>query len=489
MTAPDKTPRIGDRLGHGRFELLAKLGEGGMSLVFRAYDHALRREVALKLLQPRYVGRPEREQRLLNEAAYLRRLQGQPRIVELVDAGVFEELGGWPWLATRVLEGKTLNWLFVGDKLECDAILTITQQVAECIEACHRCGIVNRDLTPTNVMVVDPATHAIELFDFSHAGSLDAPQVAAGMPGRLTGEFDAPGSVGYMSPEQACKAPPDPMMDVFGFGALIYELVTRQTPYAEIGDREAFIQAQSQGRLEPLRLHAWAYDVPDRLGELVLACTQRSPLQRPTMGEVVRRLEQLGSVAVRPGHRVNPSMRRKLLLPAAIVAAVGASLAVVAWQRLPSSIDANANAEPAAVADELAPAALPRDPSVPEAPSPANTETGTHVGAVPPLADPRPESPAKAKHEPRVDSEMRPPVVATCDGVVTKAKAAAGERDWETALRLAGRTECWPSKRERLRLEVSAYASLGRWADCVRVGGSSNDPEIQARVTTCERSR
>lgn len=488
MTAPDTTPRIGDRLGHGRFELLAKLGEGGMSLVFRAYDHALRREVALKLLQPRYVGRPEREQRLLNEAAYLRRLQGQPRIVELVDAGVFEELGGWPWLATRVLEGKTLNWLFVGDKLECDAILTITRQIAECIEACHRCGIVNRDLTPTNVMVVDSATHAIELFDFSHAGSLDAPQVAAGMPGRLTGEFDAPGSVGYMSPEQACKAPPDPMMDVFGFGALIYELVTRQTPYAEIGDREAFIQAQSQGRLDPLRLHAWAYDVPDGLGELVHACTQGSPVQRPTMGEVVRRLEQLGGVAARPGHRVNPSMRRKLLLPAVIVAAVGASLAVVAWQRLPSSFDANADdiAEP--VADELAPVArnLPRDPSVPEAPSPENAK------AVPPIDDPRPESPAKAKHEPRVDGDLRPnqpTMVAKCDGVVTTAKAAAGKRDWETALRLAGRTECWPSKRERLRLEVSAYASLGRWADCVRVGGSSNDPEIQARVTTCERSR
>jgi serine/threonine protein kinase len=497
MTAPDMSPRIGDRLGHGRFELLAKLGEGGMSLVFRAYDHALRREVALKLLQPRYVGRPEREQRLLNEAAYLRRLQGQPRIVELVDAGVFEKLGGWPWLATRVLEGKTLNWLFVGEKLECEAILTIVRQIAECIEACHRCGIVNRYLTPTNVMVVDPATHAIELFDFSHAGSLDAPQVAAGMPGRLTGEFDAPGSVGYMSPEQACKAPPDPMMDVFGFGALIYELVTRQTPYAEIGDREAFIQAQSQGRLEPLRLHAWAYDVPEGLGELVHACTQRSPLQRPTMGEVVRRLEQLGGVAARPGHRVNPSMRRKLLLPAAIVAVVGASLAVVAWQRLPSSIDANSNAdvEPAVVADELAPVArnLPRDPSVPEAPSPANAQAGTHVGTGPPIVDPRPEPPTKAKHEPRVDDgKIRPnppTMVATCDGVVSTAKAAAGERDWETALRLAGRTECWPSKRERLRLEVSAYASLGRWADCVRVGGSSNDPEIQARVTTCERSR
>src|SRR5690606_10036558 len=112
VNAPSKAPDVNERVGDGRFELLAKLGEGGMSVVYRAHDHLLQTEVALKLLQPRYVGRPEREQRLINEARYLRRLQGQPHIVKLIDGGRLNDFG-WPWLATEVLEGKTLNWLFI----------------------------------------------------------------------------------------------------------------------------------------------------------------------------------------------------------------------------------------------------------------------------------------------------------------------------------------------------------------------------------------
>lgn len=493
MIAADLTPRIGDRLGHGRFELLAKLGEGGMSLVFRARDHVLDREVALKLLLPRYVGRPEREQRLLNEAAYLRRLQGQPRIVEFVDSGTFDELGGWPWLATAVLDGTTLNWLLIDRKLERDAILIITRQIAQCLESCHRCGIVNRDLTPTNVMVVDPATYAIELFDFSHAGSLDAPKVAAGMPGRLTGEFDAPGSFGYMSPEQVLKAPPDPIMDVFGFGALLYEIVTGQTPYAAMGHREAFILAQKLGQLEPLRLHAWAYDVPEALGELVHACTQRSPTQRPTMSEISRRLEQLGAVAIPPVRAVQPSAaariraRRKLLAASTVT-----SIAALAWIGVSLALGRDeADDHVDADAQVLAPTAEPS----PEPPSHVEPETITSPEPVtsptddPPVAPKRPEPRKKPKREPQLADRGTLTTTAACEGVVTAAKTAAGKRDWETALRLASRTECWPSKRDRLRLEVNAYASLGRWADCIRVGSSSNDPEIQARVATCERSR
>lgn len=495
MTAPDMTPRIGDRLGDGRFQLLAKLGEGGMSLVFFAQDHLRQRDVALKLLQPRYLGRPDREQRLLNEVEYLRRLQGQPRIVELVDAGRFDELGGWPWLATEVLEGRTLNWLFLEAKLEWEVVLTIIRQVAESLDACHRCGIVNRDVTPTNVMVVDPDTHAIKLFDFSHAGSVDAPRVAAGTPGRLTGEFDAPGTVGYMSPEQACKAPPDPTMDVFGFGALVYELVTHETPYAAVGDRDAFIQAQSQGGLEPLRLHAWAYDVPEELGELVQACTQRSAAQRPTMSEVLRRLEQLGGVAVAPEPSAAAWRSATAMRVGALIGVLLVVLVFIAWRQLSTpDVDAGASLDAAVAAEP----AIPPDPDeiadIDASTSGAKDESTDGSDALSPIADLPPEPPTKqakapSKPKPRADDDGTKPNTTACDGVVAAATAAADGRDWDTVLRLTRRSECWPSKRERLHLEVSAHAALGRWADCVRVGRSSSDPKTQALVESCERSQ
>ena len=110
MPAANTMPAVGEVIGEGRFELLGKLGEGGMSLVFLARDLELGRQVALKLLLPRYVGRPEREQRLINEAEYLRRLKGHPNIIEFVAEGRLHDRGDWPWLATEVLQGTVLDW-------------------------------------------------------------------------------------------------------------------------------------------------------------------------------------------------------------------------------------------------------------------------------------------------------------------------------------------------------------------------------------------
>lgn len=87
MPETSESPAVDASIANGRFELLAKLGEGGMSGVFRAQDHHLGGEVALKLLLPRYFGRPEREQRIINEGEYLGRLRGHPNIVEISDCG------------------------------------------------------------------------------------------------------------------------------------------------------------------------------------------------------------------------------------------------------------------------------------------------------------------------------------------------------------------------------------------------------------------
>ncbi|MFO7567811.1 MAG: serine/threonine-protein kinase [Enhygromyxa sp.] len=291
-TTTFEPPTIGDVLGEGRFELLARLGDGGTSIVFRARDRFLDREVALKLLHPRYVGRPEREQRLINEAEYLRRVQGHPHIIEYIDSGRLRDLHAWPWLATEVLHGTVLGWVLVRGRLGVPRTLSVARQILEALRACHAAGLVHRDTTPNNLFQLDDG-ETVKLFDFSHAADFRGPKLAVGAPERLTGVFDVPGTHGYMGPEQVQQDFADPSMDVFGFGILLYELVTGKNPYANLSERGAFIKAQRDGTLKPPRLHAWAYQAPEELEQLVHDCTQREPEQRPTIDALVERLAAL----------------------------------------------------------------------------------------------------------------------------------------------------------------------------------------------------
>lgn len=289
-------PGVGELVADGRFELLGQLGEGGMSTVFIAADHVLGREVALKLLTARYVGRSEREQRLINEAEYLRRVQGHPNVIEFIDAGRLNDRSGWPWLATEIMRGEDLDWLFIRGKVEIPQVVSIARQIASALAACHEAGIVHRDVTPSNVFLLDDE-RTVKLFDFSHAADLSAAKVVAGASERLTGVFETPGTLGYMGPEQVVNAPPDTSMDAFGFGVLLFRMVTGRDPYRQFSDRDAFIKAQREGALEQPRLHAWAYDAPDELADLVHDCTQRDGEQRPTMLDIVARLDALAAPA------------------------------------------------------------------------------------------------------------------------------------------------------------------------------------------------
>ncbi len=281
-------PQPGQVVGD-RFELFERLGEGGMAVVHRAHDRVRDRPVALKLLIPRYLGRPEREQRIVDEAEYLDRLQGQPGIVQLVAAGRLADHHDWPFLATELLVGRALQWVLIDHKFSHDHLHAVAMQIATALAACHAAGIVHRDVTPDNVFV-DEATMTAKLFDFSHAGSLTAPRVPAGADGRLTGVHDIPGTGGYMAPEQAMAAPAITAMDVFAFGVLLHELVTGRNPFPA-SDRSAFIHAQRHGGIRIPRLDAWAYQLSEAWADLIESCTASDASERPSMARVVALLE------------------------------------------------------------------------------------------------------------------------------------------------------------------------------------------------------
>jgi len=283
-------PQTGQVLGQ-RYELAERLGDGGMAVVYRAFDRVEGRQVALKLLTPRYLGRPEREQRIIDEAEYLRQLRGHPNIVELVDAGRFADHHDWPFLATELLAGRALHWILIDRTFSRANIHTIAAQLAAALETCHAHGIVHRDLTPANVFV-DEATMQVELFDFSHAGSLTTPRLPSGSGGRLTGIHDIPGTSGYMGPEQAMAAPAVAAMDVFAFGVLLHELITGRNPFPD-SDRSRYIQAQRAGGLKVPRLDAWAYQLPEAWADLIESCTDNELVKRPTMARVASLLETI----------------------------------------------------------------------------------------------------------------------------------------------------------------------------------------------------
>src|SRR5690606_39023694 len=150
-----------------------------------------------------------------------------------------------------------------------------------------------RDITTSNVYVCrapdDDAPDQVKLFDFSHAGRLDGPRGAPGTAGRITGKHDVPGTHGYMSPEQARAEPVTTAMDVFAFGAVLYEPTPRNVLF-DIRDRTQYIELLAREGVEVPRLQAWAYEIPEALAELTNACTNFDPAARPSMDEVVDEL-------------------------------------------------------------------------------------------------------------------------------------------------------------------------------------------------------
>lgn len=305
VTSVDDTaaplPRVGEFLDE-RFEIRALLGEGGMGHVFRALDRRLGREVALKLIVPRYLGRPEREQRFLRELELGQRAARDPHLVEVVDGGRLRT--GWPFLVMELVEGRALaNRLALGP-LRVHVAARMARQVAGAIRTLHRSGVVHRDITPANVITL---RNDAVLIDLSHAGDAAAPRLPLGHPGRLTRDNEVPGSHHYMPPEQARAEPAQPAMDVYAFGVTLADMLTGLT--AENFSREVFIELQREGKVEPPRIDIRIHThVPRALAELVEACTALDPGSRPTMDEIVARLDDALATLGMPADSSGPGM-------------------------------------------------------------------------------------------------------------------------------------------------------------------------------------
>jgi serine/threonine-protein kinase len=217
----------------GRYELLIRLGAGGMGEVWRARDHDLQRDVALKFLPEAFAGDALRLSRFAQEARAASQLN-HPNIVTIHEIG---EAAGLHYIVMELVHGRTLRELVAeGRLLSVRRLLEIGAQVADGLAKAHAAGIVHRDLKPENVMVTDDGFAKILDFGLAklRAGGSDAlrqpfdsdaptwpdapsPRTAAGV---------VLGTVGYMSPEQAKGRSVDYRTDQFTLGAMLYELAT-----------------------------------------------------------------------------------------------------------------------------------------------------------------------------------------------------------------------------------------------------------------------
>jgi serine/threonine protein kinase len=238
-------PAAGERVGP--YEILGRLGSGGMGLVFSAWDSRLQRDVAIKLLRDEYADSETRE-RFLHEARAASGLN-HPNICTVFDLG---EQDGDPYLVMELLKGETLRSHILRGPMSPEEVVHTAAEIAEALAAAHARGVIHRDIKPANIFLVDKPTGGWQ------AKVLDFGLAKIDVGGELEPEFQATGfgwtvgTVSYMSPEQARGEALDARSDLFSLGVVLYEMATGHVPFRGATSALVFVRLLGHAP-EPLR--------------------------------------------------------------------------------------------------------------------------------------------------------------------------------------------------------------------------------------------
>lgn len=307
---------IGETLGH--FRILEMIGAGGMGVVYRAHDERLDRDVALKVLPPGTLADDTTRKRFRLEALTLSRLN-HPNIATVHD---FNDQQGADFLVMELIQGGTLDEKILGAPLPEREVLRLGIQLAQGLAAAHSEGVIHRDLKPGNVRITPDGRLKILDFGLATLRRLEWNEKADTVD--LGDAVLVAGSPPYMAPEQLLGEVVDARSDIYGAGAVLYEMVTGRRPFAESHGPRLVDSVLHAPPVPPRDLNA---RLSPGLEAIVLKCLDKDPARRyQSARELLVDLERL-SVPMAPATRPQPRAQRSHTTWASLsVAAVTAVL-------------------------------------------------------------------------------------------------------------------------------------------------------------------
>ncbi|MDR2770661.1 MAG: protein kinase, partial [Clostridiales Family XIII bacterium] len=257
---------MSERALGGRYEIIEKIGDGGMAVVYKGRDRLLNRFVAIKVLRPEYTKDFAFVDSFRRESQAAARLN-HPNIVNVYDVGKEENIH---YIVMELVEGQTLSDLIDAEApLDYRRAISIAKQIASALSMAHRNNIIHRDVKPHNILIMPDGSAKITDFGIARAVT-DTTLVKGGGEGIM-------GSVHYFSPEQARGGYVDEKSDIYSLGIVLYEMLTGKVPFDAENPVAVAVMHMNDKPTPPSQL---ASGVPPGLEQIVMKAVEKYQINR-----------------------------------------------------------------------------------------------------------------------------------------------------------------------------------------------------------------
>jgi serine/threonine-protein kinase len=247
-----------------RYELLEKIGEGGMSEVFKARCNKLNRFVAVKILKKEFCNNPDIVEKFKGEATAIATLSDN-NIVNILDVGTQDDIN---YIVMEYVKGKTLKDIIkqVG-KMNYETAISVALQIARALDCAHRNKIIHRDVKPQNILVTEDGVMKVTDFGIAKSPTTET----------ITNTSTIMGSAHYLSPEQAKGSFIDCRTDLYSLGVVLYEMVTGTLPFQADTAVTIALKHLQEEVVPPKNINS---KIPESLNQLILKSMQKEPIKR-----------------------------------------------------------------------------------------------------------------------------------------------------------------------------------------------------------------